>query len=228
VFDIADTDNVFNVNSFGIAEWCTGLDISGTYAFVTYDSIGSQGMFILDISSPGSISIVNNVPTAGPTEDVEVGDGYAFVASGNLEIIDVDPVDQASVVCAVPLELWDSYSKYITLWEDYAYIVNNPVSGGPEFHAIDIDPVTESHEVSSFEFDVGDRLYRPDTDGANLYVPFLLYPYLDQGVHFIGITDPESAIVDGYAHTISYPECVCYSEGLLYAASRAGLEIIEP
>ena len=93
LFDISSPSSPILVGSYRTeGPYASGVTVSGSYAYVAAGFWG--GLTILDISEPSAPTYVNSYRTDDAIVEVEVSEGYAYVAAGHAgcHIIDVsDP-----------------------------------------------------------------------------------------------------------------------------------------
>ncbi|HEX9746727.1 MAG TPA: hypothetical protein VGB30_15015 [bacterium] len=158
-------------------------DVEGDYAYV----LTNAGLQIIDITSPGSESIINTIFYSGSKMQVMVESGYAYIAGGpdGLVIIDVDPPGAAYVVNTVPsaqeIESVTYQGGYVhagtSIYPDYAYRV------------FDVDPPAAASEIFSYVLD----------DDANSLIADGDYLYIangEQGLTVFDISDPTSPVFE--------------------------------
>jgi hypothetical protein len=85
--------------------WPVAVSISGNYAYITDNAVGVN---IIDISKPESALIVKYMPLF-QSRGIALSGGYAFVDDYDLDVIDVDPPEDAFILlnCFSDLYGWD-------------------------------------------------------------------------------------------------------------------------
>ena len=133
-------------------------------------------MHIVDISIPGSESVIKTSPVAGdnPT-GIYVDDGYAYVVGNELHIMDIDPPSGAAVVktVTVPGNLIDVVTQ-----GGFAYVVSQDgATSDKKVYIIDIWPHNSANILTSFDLndwpsgvDINDNiLYVAENSGLRIY-----------------------------------------------------------
>ncbi|HEX9746728.1 MAG TPA: hypothetical protein VGB30_15020 [bacterium] len=164
----------------------SAMDIEGDYAYVQTQ----DGLSIIDISIPGSETVVNTVAFLGFGNDIDVDGGYAYLAATDhdLVIIDVDPPGTASFFAEVPSTF---YADEVVVDGGYAYV------GGVDWpnyslNVIDIDPLAAASEILTFPLD-------------NEPAAFLVngnYLYAGHGYNALGVIDISDPTAAFYDHSI--------------------------
>ncbi len=180
------------------------VGIDGNYAYATDHP---DNLNIIDISSPGSASIVKQVQlTPGTASRVLPTGGYAYVLeregkypdeTGQLHIVDVEPVSAAYVVKSLPLT---GRPIDIDVSGGYAYVttgIGKDYDGSGAFHVIDISPPDSASIIHTIE-DTEEWFAGVAVSGNYAYAGI---DY--KGTQVIDITDPGSAsivhVIDQYS-----------------------------
>jgi hypothetical protein len=151
IFDVDPAESAHLVNSVDLSEtYITALAASGTYVYVS--SIPSYNpqdaaLDIIDVAVPASASVVKTLTFDTEMSDMKAMNGYlyAVIDSGpnyGLNIIDVDPVETASVIKVVG----DAHGTGIDLQGIYAYVASEDW-----LYAVQIDPPASAAIVGSLE-----------------------------------------------------------------------------
>jgi hypothetical protein len=93
--------------------------LSNGYAYIN----NHDNLLIVDIDPPGSEQIVNSIGTQDLAYDIEVEDGYVYLAGGyyGIEVFDIDPFETASPVCTIYAP---DNSEGIQIFDGFAYVAN--------------------------------------------------------------------------------------------------------
>ncbi len=132
----------------GMARGPECLAVSGSYAYLLgiEPNDNSRKLHIVDISEPESASIVASVEMPFHALDMAITDGYAMVTiepAGDLQIVDIDPVESAHIVSSLSLTDMpppDGYvqAKVVNFAPPYVYVVAEDTHGGGTYlHVID-------------------------------------------------------------------------------------------
>jgi hypothetical protein len=110
------------------------VQVSGSYAFV---AAGSSGLLVVDVSSPGSPSIVTSVPTANALDiDLDAAGHYAYVADGSGGLVSFDISNPRAPVRAGAATWGGVNATALSVVAGYAYVLDS--SGGTSIHAVKI------------------------------------------------------------------------------------------
>jgi len=209
--------------------WKGWVDLGGTYVIdVVGDlaftgSISGGGLSIIDINPPIFAHIIKQVNTEG-TDNLVIDNGYAYITYGSsMEIVDIDPWDEASVLSSLHCPDYN-YISGLAVEGDYACAVSYTGSA----YIIDISPpetvsIIKTIDVPGQPWDVamdGGYAYIADLntrmlvvdldpiqsasvvqtvatpDGAESISVYGDYAYVscgESGVQIIDISTPESA-----------------------------------
>jgi hypothetical protein len=197
--------------------------VDGNYAYATGGSFtvsGVSGLHIFDITNPINPVWVNKIITPHNAKDVYVSDGYAYVADGwgGLQIIDIDPVDSASIVHNVGNAI-DGYSQGVFVSGDYAYVADDEAG----FMIINITEPEAAYIVGY----PGDMGYYESVFVSGDYA-FLTTARWDGGVSVYDIDPPEDAHFVKNIPTPGHAVGVDGKENLLYVADEDSVLIIDP
>ncbi len=115
VVDVDPVGSASVVKTLVLPDYGNGITLDGDYAYIADNT---AGLVIVDISSPTSASIAKTVDISY-ARDVVVANGYAYVTHGNVTVVDVDPVDSASIYGDLP----GFYNvKLIALHNNYCFM----------------------------------------------------------------------------------------------------------
>ena len=224
VVDISDPTSPEIVSSYDLPEKAYGVQVSGSYAYVTYvipeccGYFGGAGLLVIDISDPTAPVTVGSYDTPGNAFDVYVSGNYAYVAAGQagLQIIDIS--DPASPTFAGSVATFGStyqniyvtgsadditgsvYSVYVA--DGYAYLV-----GEPGFLVVDVRDPTSPALVASYDtrgvirYSYSERAYTYLSE-FNVYVADD-YAYVSdmEGLLLFDISNPANPAFTGTAQT---------------------------
>jgi hypothetical protein len=118
IIDVDPPESAFIMNSVYIYEpW--NVCLSNGYAYIN----NHDNLLIVDIDPPGSEQIVNSIGTQDLAYDIEVEDGYVYLAGGyyGIEVFDIDPFETASPVCTIYAP---DNSEGIQIFDGFAYVAN--------------------------------------------------------------------------------------------------------
>ncbi len=189
IWDINTPTAATNVNILPLAD-PDRIHLDGDYAYV---ADGSNGMAVVDISSPGLESVVKVVDTPGGASDVFTQNGYAYLIDTRsaLYVVDVDPLAQAEIVDTT---LTVDRASRITVSGGYAYVSN----GFHSVYILDIAPpcaagIINVIDIVGYSYDVElyqDYAYIAGRSGG-MYIMDVSDPYNAQIVNTItGLNDP--------------------------------------
>ena len=175
-----------------------------------------DGLYIFDITNPLDPVMVSRVPVWGAQESVYVSNGYAYVASDDLYIIDVDPPESAHVVQVVDCD----YVFGVYASGSYAYATDHYLG----LKIINIDPPESAYIVNTVITAPGAiALWGVCEIGGYAYVE-------DEfaGLRIIDVDPPESAYIVKTVPTALNAWHVAVSGGYAYVSSYdVGLQIID-
>jgi hypothetical protein len=156
----------------------------GNYGYV----ISSDALRILDLTTPGSETVIKSIPVSSGGSDLKVAGGYAYVADYDtgLSIYDVDPPGSASLV-GTAATTYPAFS--VGVQGGYAYVgitdyTNNAIS------VIDVDPPGSASEI----------LTLPLTYAAKDFAFSGNYAFVANdvvGLTVVDISDPPSSSIIG-------------------------------
>ena len=136
IFNISDPTNIIQLSrvmgwqSGGVpgVEWCyaQAIDVEGNYLYIVdyqpFSNEDTYGLYIIDITNPSAPFLLNRFQniTSYP-QDVDVENGYAFIADGYGGVEVVDVADPMNPLFLGYLDLIDG-STGIKVDGDYAYV----------------------------------------------------------------------------------------------------------
>lgn len=163
IFDITQPESMYHLSTIDVPSTIRDFAVGNGYLYVaSYHSI-----HIFDVSDPVSPFTANTILLESAIKEIAYKDGYLYSVQGNLEVIDVDPVETSGVVQTI------EYSGY---W--LSYIGDLEIVGNQAW-------VLDSYELFIVDISVPEWAYVYEPDG-------LTYPSSDkiipdgQYVHFIG------------------------------------------
>jgi hypothetical protein len=171
----------------------------GNYAIITAAQWECP-LYAVDISSPENAYIYSTLPEAGAA-DIRIRDDKAYLADGEeMIVVDLEPVDQMSIVAKV--ETAGTNSVYISLTGDYAYLLGNYI-----LSIMDISNPETPSMVNSIKLDYG--IYF-DTYGD------YLYSHESIGFSVYDITDHVNPVLQTSVSTSGFTGKYCFSGDFLY------------
>jgi len=172
VIDISDPASLIEVANCPTPGSGWDVDVSGEYAYVAdYATDGTAGLQIINISNPLAPFIEKeiNLPVDSPAHQVAYSNGFAYVISlqktfegDHLHVIDVDPVETASIVKIIES---DYKLLDIDIQGDYAYVSNEDDCG---FEIFNISDPVNAFITEKWEGEFA--TYSLDTIGNYLYL----------------------------------------------------------
>jgi hypothetical protein len=215
ILDISDPEHPSVTKSLDTMQtWA--VDIDGNYGY----TLGGPGLSIIDMTIPGSETVIKDVFVSNGSREVLVSGGYAYVAAASqgLVIVDVDPPASASVVATVPTT---TAANGVDIFGGYAFVAEGAYPNGI-LGIIDIDPpgaASEVHTVSlpseGFEVKVvGNYAYVADS-----------YAYLQ----VVDVSNPLTAnLVGSTTLTGSAGQSLDYDNGYIFVNDYSyGLEVVD-
>lgn len=189
------------------------ISIEGDYAYVA-DS--SYGLMVVDISIPGSESLVDTVTPPGSCQDVVALSPYLYVAAGSsgLHILNNDPPGAPTLINTVPLPM---EADFLAVEGDYAYVActNYPDTA---VEVVLIEPPAAAAHVHTVVLS-GARATGIDASGNYAYIAQDGY-----GIEILDISDPTTAFIThpledsspfkNLVYQSGYIFCTMYSDGL--------------
>jgi hypothetical protein len=103
IYDFTDPANPIQLRKFGIpGTRCEKLTVLGDYAYL---ACGTDGLKIIDISTPATASVIRTVDTPGNAVDIRVSGNFAYIADEGqgLAIIDIALPASASLTKSFPI-----------------------------------------------------------------------------------------------------------------------------
>jgi hypothetical protein len=186
--------------------------ISGNYAYVVNNDVGSHTLQSIDISGPAHPTVVGSVGISGLSSSVAVSGNYAYMVnwtSDNLQVIDISDPENLSVVGSVGT---GSSPQSVAVSGNYAYVVNQ---GSDTLKAIDISDPAHPTVVGS----VGTE------DGPWFVAVSGNYAYVanqnSNTLQTIDISDPESPSVAGSVGTDGWPLSIAVSGNYAYVVNES-------
>jgi hypothetical protein len=215
VLDITNPEDplVTNVLDTGMTY---AVEIDGNYGY----TLGSHGLSIIDMSTLGSETIVNEIYVDNASSDVQVSAGYAYIAADNngLVIVDVDPPVAASIVATVPTTL---PANGVDVISGYAFVAEGSYPNG-KLGVIDIDPPGTATEVHTV--DLPFLSYEVKVAGNYAYVADE-----DSGLQVVDISAPLTASLVGSAVLSgNAAESIDFDNGFIFVNDYSyGLEVVD-
>lgn len=207
ILDVSDPSEIGEIVRIETEGQVWGLTVKSGYAFL---ADAYNGLVIVDVDPVEDAHIVKQIATTHDASKVAVSNGYAYVAVGlGLDVIDVNPINSASVVCTVPI-----YAIDVQILEDHAYIA----SGSSELNIVNISHPEEAFLEGSIE--------TPDSAlSVELYRDYVLVADDDGGLQIIQLEGPASGEI------VSSVECyamdVCANEEFAYVADYyTGIRVV--
>ncbi len=247
-FMILDAGSLSSVGTCGVPGWSSGVAVEGDYAYVTSE----QGLFVIDVSDPGSPSIVGGEALTD-IYGVAVSGSFVYLAGyPDFRVFDVsDPSDP------VPRDSVPSYTSDVEMLG-----TNHAIAAGSGLYIFDVtnpDAVTAElaptdQNGSEVELD-GDLAYMTVYGGGVVVYdlstpsdPVLLGTYntpqqattavAKSGILYVA-TSPSNVLqiidaaqpslttyVDEYA-TLGYPFQIEVADGRIYVAEETRLSIFD-
>jgi hypothetical protein len=158
IFDV-DPPETASLAKFVDTGGAKGVDVVGDKAYVG-DAFGFQ---IMDIDPISSTHVLSGIDTAWMARDVEILNGYAYVADngGGLQIIDINTPESASVVGVM---LTPNFAVGVTQGGGYIYVGDKKVEivniDNPEMPQI-VKSISTSMGAFYLQYDNG-YLFSPD------------------------------------------------------------------
>lgn len=183
VWDISDLSNPTEVGNWFSGVYYGNTDISLFNNFACLSS-KSEGLRILDISSPITIHTIGNIGTSGSAKDVFVNNNFAFVADGSegLQIIDVsEPTEPVHVAQFFT----DGDASYIQGVEDIVYLSDYDC-----FRVVDVSNPYVPNELGSYSPNSG-LVSRFDILNSRAYI------CASYGLKILDISDPSVPVEIG-------------------------------
>jgi hypothetical protein len=131
IVDISSPESAHLVNTIKTMGDPKDVCRAGNYVYVADES----SLTVLDIRNPSSPTIAGYAPTPGTSQGIKIESGYAYLTGGAmaLQIVDIDPIEQAHVVGMLQC---DDSNNHLALSDGYAYIAN----GEKGLMIVDVDP----------------------------------------------------------------------------------------
>ncbi len=183
---------------------------------MVYYTDWTNGLTILDVSTPGTPTFVKSVAVTTPLRRMFYDNGYLYIIGGSngMHIVDVDPPETASIVKTVG-SIGDTQGVFVTGGYAYAGCWVN-------MHIIDIDPPESASVVKSID-------YSP-TYGAKYITVSNGYAYLKTktGIDVIDVDPIASASIIHSVSTYDDVADMSVMGDYLYAhIGRTGISILD-
>jgi hypothetical protein len=192
------------------------VDIDGNYGY----TLGVPGLSIIDMSTPGSESIIKQVFVNNGNNEVKVLDGYAYIASSGSEliIVDVDPPLSASIVVTVPTA---GQARSVDISNGYAFVAEDTYPTGI-LGVIDIDPPGTASVVHTV--DLPADAFEVTVNGNYAYVADAV-----SDLQVVDISNPLTASLVGSAVlTGNAAQSLDFDNGYIFVSDYSyGLEVID-
>ncbi|MCX6646879.1 MAG: hypothetical protein NTY09_11100 [bacterium] len=215
VVDVSNPEDPQIANSLDIMQsWA--VDIDGNYGY----TLGGAGLSIIDMSTPGSETVIKEVFVSNGSMEVLAASGYAYVAASSqgLVIVDVDPPATASVVATVPTTL---QANGVDIYNGYAFVAEGLYPNGI-LGIIDIEPPGAATEVHTV--DLPSEAYEVKIVGNYAYIADSY-----SALQVVDISDPLTASLVGSAVlTGDAAQSIDYDNGYLFVNDySSGFEVID-
>lgn len=142
-FSVHDVSNPSNPSTLGDCA-LTNLHSFGVYVVDQYAYVAASNLEVIDVSNPTTPTWVGNCGTPGTAYDVNVVDGYAYVADDDNGLLVIDVSDPAT---PFPVASCDTPGKAhgVYVIDGYAYVAD----GDKGLHVIDVFDPTAPTMVGS-------------------------------------------------------------------------------
>ena len=195
----------------------TGIDVSGSYAYITGRNMR---LMIVDISDPFAPEVVSYADTVGKGADIAVAGHYAYVSrynsETNLKIFDIsDPLNPA----VVGVYYSSGYGHHITVRKNTVYFAN--CSRGLKL--IDVTNPLLPSLISVYD----------SLDWGEAYGILVVnqYAYLTEwngGLYILDISDPTVPTLIGHCWTGLHSSGICIKDDFAYIANiDIGVSIVD-
>jgi hypothetical protein len=199
------------VDSKDTANLAVGVAALGEYVCVADET---RLLKVFNVANPSNCVQVSDYDTGGAIEAVAVNGHYAYLASGDMRVVDLrDPANPIKVgECATP-----GFANAIAVAGNFAY-VSDLYSG---LQVIDVSNPTNCVRVGGY-----------DTTGVARGVAVAgHYAYVadyNGGLQVIDVSDPTNCVrVGGWQGSIGYAKGVVISSNLAYVAYQTSVQAID-
>ena len=195
--------------------YANNVDVSEDYAYVAG---GSGGLYVIDVSNPGSPYLVATENTPGNANDVKISGDLALIADGSsgLQVINIsNPNDPVTLGSADTYNAWD-----VVYAGTYAYIADDA-------HGLKIiDFSNPSAPVIVGSVDTPGIAKGVDVDTLN---GIAVVADGNRGVQIINISNPSSPQIVGSVDTPYDSVDITLSNGVAYVAdyTQGGLKAVD-
>ncbi|MDP8205429.1 MAG: T9SS type A sorting domain-containing protein [Candidatus Electryonea clarkiae] len=226
VLDITDHWDLQEVGWDDLLPFCSGIEISGDYAYRIHDLEAGNlsDMYVIDISDSSNLVTVSDYNDLYMPKDIKISDTYAYVASyrEGLQVLDIsDPLN--------PFEAgrcehgWGA--EKVAIDGDFAYLVIDDTG----FKIIDISEPENPVEIGSYltEFNENDIA----AQGDYVYVTHYTSNDNEPGLVIYDVSDPTdpdeagSYPLDRGVVSGTFPSLII-QDSLLYVADGIYLKIL--
>jgi len=142
---VEDNINVTEVTPDGLDFGGYDVSIEGDYAYV---AAGGIGFYIVDISDPQNMHVVNTVDTNRFSSTIDVHNGHAFLMKDTVRIYDIDPPESVHYVKQIPIET--GAPTELVFEDGYAYAA----APNKHFEIFDIDPIESTSLINTVLTDI--------------------------------------------------------------------------
>jgi len=208
VVDVTDTATPVVIGTF---PGYTGLmTVSDGHAY-----FANHDFQIAEVEPAGSVNRVSIINSPYYIEQFKLSDGYCYAIGRytGLEIFDIDPIENTSIVKSVPTA---STNRDIAITDGYAYVT----ASQDGLFIIDIDPVETAEVISNLDIDY--HVAGIEINGNFAYIG------ASRSLKILDISDPESPVEINELEILpySYPPSVVYRDGLVYMLDTDGFFMI--
>jgi len=222
---VVDTDGLFVINitnptvpsyaGFYNVDGASSIALEGDFAYVTDIS---NGLTIIDINNPSSLSKASSCDILGLVYDVEIWGCYAYITSyeDGLQVLEISDLTSITQICYYYEAFIDP--KGVEFVENYAYIV-----AGTDFLILDVNDPTNPTIVAKSSFAIVTYAEDISISGDFAYIADRY-----DGLIIINITDPFSPNSIASFSTPGTARGVCVAGDYAYIADGgSGLTVID-
>jgi hypothetical protein len=214
IINIAALSNPVKAGNCDTPGYAMGVHVSGNYAYVADEN---GGLRIIDISAPSSPTPVGNVQATN-VYGVFVKDNYAYLAAGDLYVIDISNPASPSQTA-----VFNTSGSFYGLWikGNYAYLMDHTTG----FQIVDISTPASPSPVGTF---TSSHPYNADYEDIYVKGNYVYLAHIAAGLEIIDVSNPAAPIEAGtYVPSIGANGVYVSGNYAYVTVPDTGLEVID-
>lgn len=206
VFAANPTLTLVGGTSLSLPKKATGITVSGSYAYMSFQDQLTNGFRIVDISNPASPSVVGgtDLSFAGNVQGHTTSGNYAYVFDfQTLKIVDISSPSSPAFVAGGSVSLPAADPNGIVVSGNYAYVITGSATATDRFRIIDITDKENPSVVGGSGLSIPGEPSDIEISGNYVYLSLKQDSAGTAGLRVVDVSNPASpSIVGGTALTL--------------------------